>query len=363
MAYQDAIKYNAVKSMRGLPIGSIVAWTSDQSSIPTGWILCSGATISVNTYPLLFDVIGNSYGGTVGSTFRIPPLTNSIKGIVDIFRGHYGYLKSFGDAHSPQTSTISEDPFWTIVGGGQNQDSGSSSQSTWISTIDVVGEFADRPDMFAIYDDIEMVNGEYSFTISFSDETLTFNSLQPHSHSLETDLEAPSWRRGGHGADGCFGTTTDGTACRLNCDDSSQVTRVARPAAATEYYANVQTNLDLVFDGPANSGYSGSGGGGDVIATTAAGQTSARIYSGGDGIVNGNVMFSSLSNTGPVAAHTHGPVTFNLTSRIGVISPGLRSDISMHTVAINNESGRDFCTLTANTSTPYLELSYIIRAF
>ena len=370
MAYENAIKYNAIKSMKGLPIGAIVTWSSDQSSIPTGWILCSGSTVSTASYPLLFNVIGNTYGGTPGSTFRLPPLTNSIRAVVDVYQGHYGFLKERGEAHAPQTATIGSDPFWSIIGGGENQDTGSSSQTTWLSTIDVVGEFGSRPNLFGLYDDITITNGTYSFTVAWNEQRLGFDSLQSHLHGVETNLDATSWQRGNDRADLC--STGTENECRIICDDSNAVSRVVAPQAATIFRGNNDSDLVASFTAT-RSGRTGTGGGGNVVATNQAGQTSARVYEGGDGISIGNmerlgkVWLTSRSNTetsiGQVGPHSHSPVTFNLQSRINVISPGLRSDISMNTVAINNEPGRNFCTITANTSTAYLEMSYIIRAY
>ena len=101
MAYADAANYNRFKSMKGLPVGSIVPWAGDLAEIPRGWVACNGNTVQVTRYPLLYDVIGNSYGGTADSTFRLPPLNNSTKAIMDIFPGHFNYLRTFPNKHRP----------------------------------------------------------------------------------------------------------------------------------------------------------------------------------------------------------------------------------------------------------------------
>lgn len=371
MAYADAIKYNRIKSMRGLPIGAIVPWSTDQSLVPTGWIVCNGTVVQNTRYPLLFKVIGNVYGGTEGSTFRLPPLTNSPKGIVDIYKGHYGYLKTMGEAHAPRTSTINsiEDPFWNIVGGGTNEDTGSSTQTTWISTIDVEGQFNSRPNMQGLYDPIAITQGEYTWNVAFNEVTLSRDHLQLHTHGMDTELQAPSIRFGGGRARACSGSSSDGTAnCTLTCNQSTGVTRLKGPVPNVEFYANIDSHLDQCFSQDCGgNGYQGGGGGGTVTTTTRYGETNARVYQGGDGRYGGKTWFTSLSNpegiSTAIAPHTHSPINFNMKSRINLLSPSLKTDITMGDVNINNSPGRNFGTIIANTATAYLEMVYIIRAF
>jgi len=86
----------------GAPIGSICcvfvdagsatsATTDDVADNYPGWLYCNGASVSVEDYPLLFEVLGNKYGGTnpqsvnlrdwgstagstVSATFNLPDL-------------------------------------------------------------------------------------------------------------------------------------------------------------------------------------------------------------------------------------------------------------------------------------------------
>jgi len=53
------------------PTGAIVAYGA--ASPPSGWLLCSGASISTSTYADLFAVIGYTYGGS-GANFNLPDL-------------------------------------------------------------------------------------------------------------------------------------------------------------------------------------------------------------------------------------------------------------------------------------------------
>ena len=54
-----------------VPIGVVMMWTTN--SIPTGWVLCDGRSLSKTTFAGLFAVIGGIYGSG-SSTFNVPNL-------------------------------------------------------------------------------------------------------------------------------------------------------------------------------------------------------------------------------------------------------------------------------------------------
>ena len=67
------------------PIGSIIMWpsnlTTPNGSGPTFWLECNGQYVSSTTYSVLKDLLTTQYGVYVGSTFKLPNLTNQfIKG-------------------------------------------------------------------------------------------------------------------------------------------------------------------------------------------------------------------------------------------------------------------------------------------
>jgi hypothetical protein len=58
-----------------VPVASIIM-TALPSSVPTGWLGCSGTAVSQVTYSSLFSVIGTTYGSpTISGTFILPNLT------------------------------------------------------------------------------------------------------------------------------------------------------------------------------------------------------------------------------------------------------------------------------------------------
>jgi len=379
MAFPDAIKYNRIRSMKGLPIGAIIPWASDQSSIPPGWILCNGATVSNTKYPILFKIIGNAYGGTVGSTFKLPPLTSGSPSIVDVFRGHYVYFKGAqinalpGNAVNLPTSTSDTadlDPFWNIVGRGTNGDTGSNSQTFWISTVDLVGRENSTSVQFqAIYDDITVSKGSYFFTANYTSTSLGVQNLPSHSHG-DPSTDPTSYNRQGGRASGCNGRGRNDT-CNIGCEGTPAFRVSANPGVDQRVsFGDNQTHLrdNFLFS---DLGFTGTGGGGNIQTTVLAGQTSATVYVGGDGRCSGNmncgtnVTFTSLSHpeTNAGAPHFHGPNNYNLEGSYQVVSPGLRSNIALNTVRINNAPGQNFGTISVDTTTPSLEMLYIIRAY
>jgi hypothetical protein len=58
-----------------VPVASIIM-TALPSSVPTGWLGCSGTAVSQVTYSSLFSAIGTTYGSpTISGTFILPNLT------------------------------------------------------------------------------------------------------------------------------------------------------------------------------------------------------------------------------------------------------------------------------------------------
>ena len=385
MAFADVTKYNLIRSMKGLPVGSIIPWASDQSTIPPGWTACNGATISSETYPLLFKVIGNVYGGTAGSTFKLPPLTQGGPAIVDQHGGHYNMLsdsKYQSGIHGPNeahdiegSNNIDEDPYWNIVGKGDNNDTGNNTQTFWISTLDLVGEEQSTATKFqAIYDEIEIDDGSYFFQASYKNVTLGVEHLPSHNHA-DPSTDSTSYGKSSATMSRCTGTVPAGSPCKMNCNSTSAYRVAASPAMHDKVsYGNNQTDLKANFKFvESRTGWEGFGGGGAFLPNPAYGQTNSSHYFGGDGYCSGDmgcgsdILFTSVSHDArtksDAATHTHSTNTYELEGKYNVIMPGLRTDIKLNTVKINNSPGINYGTINVESSTPSLEMLYIIRAF
>ena len=81
MSNYEATKYDFsganLTGIEGTVTGTILSWSD--SSIPTGFLECTGAAVSRSTYSALFAVIGTTYGaGDGSSTFNLPNLADNV---------------------------------------------------------------------------------------------------------------------------------------------------------------------------------------------------------------------------------------------------------------------------------------------
>lgn len=61
--------------------GEMVMWAG--TTAPTGWMLCQGQSLVRADFPVLFGVIGTSYGAVDGSHFSLPDLRGRVPAGVD----------------------------------------------------------------------------------------------------------------------------------------------------------------------------------------------------------------------------------------------------------------------------------------
>ena len=81
MANYEATRYDFdganLTGIEGIPTGTIVPWSD--SSIPSGFLECTGQAVSRSTYATLFGIIGTTYGAGNGSTtFNVPDLQDNV---------------------------------------------------------------------------------------------------------------------------------------------------------------------------------------------------------------------------------------------------------------------------------------------
>ena len=69
-----AVPY-AKYAANGVPVGTIVSFGSGATDVPNGWLVCDGTEYdgTDSKYIQLYDVIGNTWGGT-GTGFNVPEL-------------------------------------------------------------------------------------------------------------------------------------------------------------------------------------------------------------------------------------------------------------------------------------------------
>lgn len=375
MAYSDAANYNRVKSMQAFHVGTIIPWSGGQDTIPKGWLACTGGTLNVSNYPLLYECIGNTYGGTTDSTFGLPAL--NAKGIVDIFQGHYQFLRSTSATYpsgannhpmsglntapwSPNTtSTQTTDLYWSQIGGGtltpgSGGDTGSVATTNHISTMDLVGtRVALSSDLTAVVQNIELVQGNYGTSYNVLGRKLGDAHWRSHEHSISVSGNSPSSYDIVGGVDtSCsskWGGSPDwcGSGQSVDCrtGNSTQPSRLIL-TTSTEHLLCGGGNTRNTTESAGNGCT-----GGDMLAAASG---SKKLQSA----LNQN--FRSFSE---IIGHDHGSVNVEFTSRLSAQSNFTLNTISPNNVVIDNQGGVNAATIEMSSLTPSIAMLFIIRAY
>jgi len=363
MAYVDAVKYNKVKSTFGYPVGTIINWSGTEDTIPTGWRICNGSFLNITAYPKLYNCIGITYGGTLGSTFRLPDISG--KGIIDIFKGHYSYLKSSSSTY-PATSvmgglstsawtpiasrSISQDPYWSQIGEANNGDSGSGFGNPTPSTIDLVGVI-DRsmPGLTATVSGLALTEGLLQRGYVIMPRKLGDGHIPVHQHTFQVASgQEISHTQGDRAAPSGFRNIW-----RFPCSQQDQ----SSTGEFTRGFRNVTGGAVNHF----------VPGGGSTTATT---ENGGNGFSGGDQLahVGGTKFWHTSINAefrtwDSIGGHTHGSNTITFTSGLSVRSSTTYTDIVSSNVSIDNSAGLDAGIINMTSTCPSLTMLFIIKAF
>jgi hypothetical protein len=363
MAYADAIKYNKLKSLSGYPVGTIVPWSGTEDTIPVGWKVCNGSYLNITAYPRLFKCIGNTYGGTAGSTFRLPDIVG--KGIIDIFRGHYGYLKSTASTYSntnnnpmgglntaawtPVTTRgISDDPYWAQIGNADNGNTGSATGNPVPSTIDLVGVRNNSiPGLSATVSGLALTPGILQRGYQIMPRKLGDGHIAIHAHTIPTQT----------------GQEISHTQGSTNLDDIEDFWR--SPCEPQTTFENNAKRTDE-YRNNVTGDHARPGGGN----TSANNEFAGNGFSGGDMLahVGGQKNFHTSINAefrtwASIGGHSHGSNTITFTSGLSVRSTSTYTDIVSSDVVIDNSAGLDAGTINATTSCPSVSMIFIIKVF
>lgn len=78
--------YQASKTMKAAVIGTIMPWSGALSEIPDGWIICDGQKKEAKDYPLLVQVIGDTYNEAVNSGNAVSSLGGAFPNYSGLFQ-------------------------------------------------------------------------------------------------------------------------------------------------------------------------------------------------------------------------------------------------------------------------------------
>lgn len=126
-----------------MPVGAVTAYVS--SNAPNGWLNCEGQELYRGDYPVLFEVIGTTYGAGNGTTtFNLPDLKG--RAIVGQGAGSGLTARSMGATGGAETHTLSTDEMPshshnvdnTVQKSGLNTPSGLDNDGSEIDTVNTV---------------------------------------------------------------------------------------------------------------------------------------------------------------------------------------------------------------------------------
>jgi hypothetical protein len=102
-----------------VPVGTVISYAGNSTSLPPGWLPCNGATFNQNQYPELYAALGNSNALPNLAGYFLRGLDTS--GKVDPDGANRAILSLQADAFGQHSHTVMETPwFWSedIDGGG-----------------------------------------------------------------------------------------------------------------------------------------------------------------------------------------------------------------------------------------------------
>jgi microcystin-dependent protein len=68
----ETLSKKSLSSVNSISIGTIIPYCG--STAPIGWLICNGGTFNSEEYPLLANLVGNTYSASSGTTYYLPDL-------------------------------------------------------------------------------------------------------------------------------------------------------------------------------------------------------------------------------------------------------------------------------------------------
>ncbi len=97
-----------------IPAGTVSFYAG--GTVPSGWLLCDGSSVSQATYPSLYSAIGTTYGGG-GGNFNLPDL----RGRVAVGKGAHGDIDVLGENEALTLGSRTPRHYHVYVAGGGSQ--------------------------------------------------------------------------------------------------------------------------------------------------------------------------------------------------------------------------------------------------
>ena len=83
-----------------IPVGVVVPYAG--ATAPTGWLLCQGQLVSKDTYPLLWALLGDTYGTSTATQFYLPDLQS----VFVAGKGTVGWSNALGETGGDKDAVV-----------------------------------------------------------------------------------------------------------------------------------------------------------------------------------------------------------------------------------------------------------------
>ena len=351
-----AVNYNTLKSLKGTSIGTIVPWCGDIARIPKVWIACDGETLTTSDYPLLYEIIGNRYGGTLNSSFNVPNFTT--RGVVD-----------YHTSHSAISGISMPNVFKNLI--NYTNDVANVSVSTPSSNIDLRVDQVGYNNISATITGQTLIEPSFSDAVYIAGRLLGDDHIASHTHPAEFDtVGGPSqWVEACQNSNGsnCFSLFECSDDCNSNTfypteanNPLGQSLFKGFPEGGTAIYQALAGAGTANVDFARQNSYGGSGirnyitpgedpassNSGDFGYNTSLDQNAVNFVSNGHN-VHDNLSLSYDITKGSMSI----PSSYNI------------NNIGTSNISPQNEALRDIGRIQIEVNTPVCQVKYIIRAY
>ena len=383
-----SVNYNTLRAMNGMAVGTIIPWSgniSGDSGVPKGWLACTtNRTVLAVEYPELYEVIGNQYGGDVNAgTFGLPSLPGFP--LVDYHTSHAtdcGYTGNFASF---------------IDDAGNSSNENTTIQQSNIDLHVTLGSISGN--LSASFEGMNIISSTFTSSFGYVPRKLGDCHFGSHTH----DDQIPSITVSGEQIERCesdnFFANCNPLVNLSNCSDTCEGFRIPRSGIDSsnqsddfcipKYEGGAHVGFGKIPYGT-NSGMMSRRVGADknFISLNAdailKNQTSAmnnpsqgdpatpvpaNPKEGTDGAWEG-IYATSLNH--PEENFTNSFVTGHdhRSSFISVSASNVRTKelvrintMSTSTIAPVNSQNTSIATITANTTSPSMQMLYIIKAY
>ena len=362
------VNYNNTKTMKGAAVGTIIPWTGALSAVPAGWLLCNGSYENIADYPELYACIGTTYGSGVG-VFRLPTMGG----------------RTLADITAANVPSGTPAVFTNLIG----TDGSNTTANNVTSNIDLtvnIDNNAATGGYAAIMDDVSPTNPAYFESFKTTERKLGDLHMATHTHTGEYNsvqkLNSPR-------IEACQGAGSNSpfSGCGLfgNADCCETLSHYL---VELNWTAN---QVNAIYKNSILGGYPIGGSGNDPSVNASGTPTTNSpprvngppknwLGSSDDTLLksensgyafnwpttlSGDFTTWTTGNTNQLTGHAHGDINYSINAgNFNISQPVTVDDIQPGNITPINTTGNvGILSMEADTATPSLTSTYVIKAF